>query len=479
MFPRVFNDPDVSTNNDTLVLTVANNDHTALVSATIDGTALVLALAPDASGQAEITVRATDTQGEFVTDTFVLTVTPVNDAPVANPDSDLFVRNTPGVLDVLSNDTDVESSNNTNDDIDVSTVEITSGANNASLSVNSNGTILFTPSPNFLGVSTFRYRVRDHQGALSNETTVTVQVIAPPTAIDDTATTDETEPVAIDVLLNDLDPDGSIDTASVVVQSGPSHGSVVVDSVTGVITYIPQLNFNGTDEFTYTVDDFDGATSNVATVTVTVEPIRHWQNPGTAFPRNELDVNDDGQITPLDVLIVINALNQGLGGPLPTPTPNFKPPPFYDTNGDSLLTAIDALIIINYLNDNIFPSGEGEGLLSRDVAGFVGGAGEALTGAPFAVIAAPGFFEVRLREQEAQGVDAGLPRDGATRGSVDRIMAETDDRFAPVAPRVKTSATPSRNETRLEDTLDEIAGDLIDRFYDRDATDSVFGEDLI
>ncbi len=482
LFPRVFNDPDVATNNDTLTLSVFSNNNSALVSAAIDvidKTALILALVPNASGQAEITIQATDSRGESETDTFILTVTPVNDAPVANPDSDLVVKNTPTELDVLSNDTDVESSAGTNDDIDVTTVEITSGANNASLSVNNDGTILFIPSPNFLGVSTFRYRVSDHQGALSNEATVTVRVIAPPTANDDMATTGELEPVAIDVLLNDFDPDGSINAASVVVQSGPSNGSVVVDSVTGVITYTPQQNFNGTDVFLYTVDDFDGATSNVATVTVTVEPIRHWQNPGTAFPRNELDVNADGVITPQDVLIVINALNQGLGGALPTPTANFRPPPFYDTNGDGFLTANDALIIINFLNDNVFFVGEGEGSVSRDVAGLVGGQGEAAAGNPFAVTAAPGFFEIRLPEQEAQGVEASLRGDNETRKSVDRIMAKVDDALAPVAPRVKKSATVPRTGVRLEDTLDEIAGDLVDGFYDRGANDSVFGEDLI
>jgi Ca2+-binding RTX toxin-like protein len=40
----------------------------------------------------------------------------------------------------------------------------------------------------------------------------------------------------------------------------------------GVITYTPNLGFEGTDTFTYTVDDDLGATSNTATVTVAVGP---------------------------------------------------------------------------------------------------------------------------------------------------------------------------------------------------------------
>jgi hypothetical protein len=467
LFPLVFDDPDVLTNNDILSLSVVNGS-TSLVDATIDGTALVLDLVPDAFGASEIIITATDLANESATTTFTLNVTAVNDAPVANPDTYLVVRNVPTALDVLGNDTDVD------DAINVATVEIVTGANNASLSVNGDGTILFMPSPNFLGVSTFRYRVRDNVGDLSNETSVTVRVIAPPTANDDTATTGELEAVAIDVLSNDVDPDGTINAASVVVRSNPSDGSLAVDPVTGVITYTPQQNFNGTDEFTYTVEDSDGATSNVATVTVTVEPIRHWQNPGTSIPRNELDVNNDGQITPQDVLLVINAINRGDGGLLPLPTSLVTPPPFLDANGDGFLTANDALLIINYLNSSVFVGGEGEGY-----AGFGGNEGQAVAGNPFAVTTAPGFLEVQLLEHEAASVVASLRGPASTQDTVDRLMAKVDDSFAWVAPRERKSGTASTTRMQLESTLDEIAGDLIDGFYDQDANDSVFGEDLI
>ena len=41
----------------------------------------------------------------------------------------------------------------------------------------------------------------------------------------------------------------------------------------GRFTYTPDPGFNGTDSFTYTVTDDDGATSNVATVTLTVTDV--------------------------------------------------------------------------------------------------------------------------------------------------------------------------------------------------------------
>ncbi len=478
LFPRVFNDPDVATNRDVLTLTVKSNSAPGIVNASIvpiNGTALVLDLVPDQFGTVTIEVAAQDSQGIEVTDTFDLNVISVNDPPVAEPDNELVVRNTPAVLTILDNDTDVDPDQEIGGRIDPTTVQITSSPNNASATANSNGTVLFTPNQNFVGVSTFRYRVRDGAGTLSNETTVTVRVVAPPVAVDDFATTGESEAVLINVLANDSDPDlVGLDPTTVAV-SGAGNGTVNADPVTGEVTYTPDTGFSGEDTFNYTVRDLDGVVSNVATVTVTVEPIRHWQNPGTAFPRNELDVNADGQITPQDVLIVINELNRGGGGQLPTPSPGFQPPPFYDTNGDGFLTAADALVIINYLNSSVFSGGEGEGGMPLD-------AGDpASVFDRFAVATSPGFFEVQLSEDEASGVAASLRADDGARDTVDRVMAELDDEVELPLPGVKQAAGASarKGETRFESALDEIAGDLIDEFYDRDAVDSVFGEDLI
>ena len=68
-----------------------------------------------------------------------------------------------------------------------------------------------------------------------------------------------------------------------------------------------------------------------------------WHN--SADP---LDVNDDGEISPIDALLVINFLNANPGdGMLPEP---IAPPPFLDVNNDGLGTALDALLVINELN---------------------------------------------------------------------------------------------------------------------------------
>ncbi len=89
-----------------------------------------------------------------------------------------------------------------------------------------------------------------------------------PTVINsDTATTGEDNSVVIHVLGNDTIAEGAEVTPTVV--SGPAHGSATV--VDGTIRYTPNADFDGTDTFSYAVND-GTANSASATVTVTVTP---------------------------------------------------------------------------------------------------------------------------------------------------------------------------------------------------------------
>ncbi|ADB18360.1 YD repeat protein [Pirellula staleyi DSM 6068] len=76
-------------------------------------------------------------------------------------------------------------------------------------------------------------------------------------------------------------------------------------------------------------------------------PGRSWQN-----QVNRLDVNDDGEVTDVDALLVINFLNANPGSTtLPEPPVNPPPPPpYYDVSGNGVVTPLDALTIVNYLN---------------------------------------------------------------------------------------------------------------------------------
>lgn len=82
---------------------------------------------------------------------------------------------------------------------------------------------------------------------------------------------------------------------------------------------------------------------------------------------NRYDVNNDGFVSPIDVLILVNSMNSGGGGALGGSGGNGaggegEGEKYYvDVNGDGFLSPLDALWVINALNNNGNGNGEGEG----------------------------------------------------------------------------------------------------------------------
>jgi large repetitive protein len=225
--------------------------------------------------------------------TVTVTVVPVNDAPMANPDFATTAEETPISVDVLANDTDADNALNTN------SVAIASGpANGTAIVQLPSGEILYTPSTNFTGNDTFTYTVNDLDGATSAAATVTITVTPVndvPVANDDLVSTPEDTPVSVAVLVNDTDVENALDPSSLLVITGPSHGSAVVQASTGKILYTPANNFIGNDSFTYSVKDNAGASTAPATVTVTVVPVNDapLANPDFATTAEETPISVD------------------------------------------------------------------------------------------------------------------------------------------------------------------------------------------
>lgn len=210
----------------------------------------------------------------------------VDDFAITNPGMAI------GVL-VLTNDIDPEGA------LDTSSVATQSDPIHGTVTVAPDGTVTYTPDPGFVGEDSFTYTARDLAGNTSNVATVTIRVNAPPTAEDDTASGVQNEPVTIDVLANDSDPDGSgsLDPATVAISDPPENGSAIVEA-DGRITYQSAANFTGVDTFAYTVGDGDGAVSNEATVSVTVSETPNV--PPTAT--DDVATTNDGTPVTIDVL---------------------------------------------------------------------------------------------------------------------------------------------------------------------------------
>ncbi|MGQ0618296.1 MAG: Ig-like domain-containing protein [Panacagrimonas sp.] len=240
------------------------------------------------NGTASFTYRARDAANLNSANiaTVNITVTPVNNAPVAVNDS--FTTTEGSTLTrtaangVLANDTDPDGPPPTQAVL-VSSVAAASGT----LEFLTNGGFTYSPAANFNGTATFTYRARDAANLNSaNIATVNITVTAvntAPVAVNDSFTTAEgstlTRTAANGVLVNDTDPDGPAPNQAVLVSSVAAASGTLEFLTNGGFTYSPAANFNGTATFTYRARDAANLNSaNIATVNITVTAVNSAPN---------------------------------------------------------------------------------------------------------------------------------------------------------------------------------------------------------
>ncbi|MBP7354565.1 MAG: ExeM/NucH family extracellular endonuclease, partial [Longilinea sp.] len=262
---------------------------TGPTNGTLSGIAPALTYAPaaDFNGTDSFTFTVSDGLETSAPATVTITVTPVNDAPVAVDDTASTNEDTPVNIQVstlLANDTDVDG------DI-LALVELNNPTNGTLALVGE--TITFTPAANFNGEAGFDYIITDGTATDTGHVVVTVVAVNDaPVAVDDTASTNEDTPVEIlDSVLLANDTDVDLDTLTVTGVSNATNGTVALAA--GTITFTPELNFNGTAGFDYTISD--GTETDTAHVTVTVGDV----NDAPVAVDDTASTNED---TPVDIL---------------------------------------------------------------------------------------------------------------------------------------------------------------------------------
>jgi LPXTG-site transpeptidase (sortase) family protein len=217
-----------------------------------------------ALGSHTFDVRATDQLGNTDASPASFTWT-ISDIPNARNDSytineDQSVSANVDVNDTLSTD-------------DGNTWSNTTSPTRGTLVFNADSSFTYTPNANINGSDTFNYRLCDTNNDCDTAT-VTISITAlddPVSVTDDAYSTPEDTTLnipAAGVLVNDSTVDGF---GTLTVDTDVAHGSLALNN-NGSFTYIPDANFNGSDEFIYTLCDSGGDCAD-GTVTLTVSSV--------------------------------------------------------------------------------------------------------------------------------------------------------------------------------------------------------------
>ena len=213
------------------------------------------------------TYVAGDGLGGTAIGTVSISITPVNDRPVANDDTYSVGEGatlniaTPGVL---SNDSDPDG--------DELSVALVNGPQNGTLTLNANGSFNYAHNGGESVSDSFIYEATD--GGLTTTATVTISIDSTndaPVATNDTYSVNEGATLniaAAGLLSNDSDPDG--DALSATLRTQAANGTVAIGS-DGSFSYEHDGSESTSDTFTYFVSDGRGANA-FGTVSLTISP---------------------------------------------------------------------------------------------------------------------------------------------------------------------------------------------------------------
>ena len=222
--------------------------------------------------------------------------------PLARPDAVTTQQGWSVEIDVLAND----------DDPDGDALSIVSAGPTATGTVTIVGDrIRYEPAPDYRGTARFDYQISDGTGGESTAQ-VSVTVNGAPAANEDRVITQIDQPLVVDVMDNDDDPDGDRLTVTNVQQ--PARGSATLQG-DGTVRFVPEAGFRGVTRFLYTIDDRRGGTAE--------GQVHVWVN-GAPVVTDETVLVQQGLPIDLDVLsndsdpennpLTVSSVTQGRDG---------------------------------------------------------------------------------------------------------------------------------------------------------------------
>ena len=277
------------------------------------------------NGNASINYTVNDNKGKTSNSASIsVNVSSIEDAPLANNDEATTFENKPLKINVLSNDKFSNVGGEPLIDIDPTKpgIQTTMSTEQGTWTV-TKGEVTFTPMSNVIGKARLSYTVIDNNGKCSNVAIVSIIVIPQienPIANNDEAATAKNMPATVNVLSNDCASIGDLNNESIDLDPDKSGVQSKITTAQGTwsskednVTFSPSIDFSGTAKINYKVNDSNGNTSNLATISVNVSS------------ENVTPIaNNDVASTPINTPITVDVLAND-----------------YSTNGSLISASID------------------------------------------------------------------------------------------------------------------------------------------
>uniref|UniRef100_UPI0037BF073E Ig-like domain-containing protein n=1 Tax=Ideonella sp. TaxID=1929293 RepID=UPI0037BF073E len=222
----------------------------------------------------------------------------VSDGSEALPDTFTGAEDTPIVFNPITNDTPGNGGPLTVTSIAGQPIAVGSPVTlpQGVVTLNPNGTLTFTPNPNFVGTVSFPYTGANNNGTVSSTVSLTVTPVNDtPDAVNDVKAVIEDTPATGNVLTNDTDPDNdtlsvtgfTVDTngdgtqepftpgqkATLVNAAGKPIGDLTLNA-NGAFTFNPAKDYVGpVPVVTYSITDGNGGTDSATLTLGPVSPV--------------------------------------------------------------------------------------------------------------------------------------------------------------------------------------------------------------